>query len=180
MTDELQKQLVAMAKEIHTQDNEITTNPIFMVQRHRRTYGFDPAYSDKPVYVDEEHNEVEINAQASDGYGCPHCNAALGIDDMDDECCTHCDMSLDLGDFCLTKTAYQDTWENVQPFFTRKGAEEYLEDNGHNLTGKKPPRVYVESGFRNAEWQAIRKMLMQLNLSMELVDEAIAEKKSTS
>jgi len=61
------------------------------------------------------------------------------------------------------KTAYQDTWENVQPFFTRKGAEEYLRINGHNLQGKEPPRIYVESAFRNAEWQMIRQKLMMLD-----------------
>lgn len=156
--------LLAMAREIHTQDNALTHEPIFIVQRHRRTYGFDPAYTDKPVYLDEEYNEVDLVTYDPNGYECPSCCEKLGLDDMNDECCTHCGKVLDLGNYCLTKTAYQDTWENVQPFFTRKGAEEYLRANKHNLTGKEPPRVYVDSAFRNAEWQAIRKMLSELVL----------------
>jgi hypothetical protein len=160
--DELQKQLVAMAKEIHAQDNTATREPIFMVQRHRRTYGFDPAYSDNPVYIDEEHHEVDDFSE----YHCPNpeCDAVMTRADVDDEVCSHCDQVLNLGNWCLTRTAYQDSWENVQPFFTRKGAEEYLRINGHRLRGKEPPRIYVESAYRNAEWAAIRKMLHLLNL----------------
>ena len=173
---DVQEQLRVIAKEIHTQDNAITHEPIFMVQRHRRTYGFDPAYSDKHVYVDEEYNEV---TDFSD-YLCPECSKPLAVEDMDDEACTTCNADLDLGNWCLTKTAYQDTWENVQPFFTRKGAEEYLRINGHNLDGKEKPRIYVESAYRNAEWIAIRKMLARLNLSEELVDEVIAEEKAAA
>lgn len=172
MTDELQKQLVAMAKEIHTQDNEITANPIFMVQRHRRTYGFDPAYSDNPVWLEND-DHVEITDFSE--YQCPECDKALSRDEFEDEYCAACSRSLE--QLHVTKTAYQDTWENVQPFFTRKGAEEYLRINGHNLDGKEKPRIYVESAYRNAEWIAIRKMLARLNLSEELVDEVIAEEK---
>ena len=180
--DELQKQLVAMAKEIHTQDNAGTHEPIYMVQRHRRTYGFDPAYSDKPVFINEDSCDVAIDVDDPDPYMCPNeeCSKPLNFQSMCDECCDKCDESFDLGDFCLTKTAYQDTWENVQPFFTRKGAEEYLRINGHNLRGKEEPRIYVESAYRNAEWIAIRKMLARLNLSEELVDEVIAEEKAAA
>jgi uncharacterized C2H2 Zn-finger protein len=224
MTDDLQKQLVAMAKEIHTQNNRITHEPIFMVQRHRRTYGFDPSYTDNPVYLtQDDHDEVDpervpkcpkcavvytkaqtdeteqsfsegcpackveltedeqkkIKRISDDCLRCPKCEEPLNKDDLDDENCHSCDESFDLGeDLYLYKTAFQDTWENVQPFFTEKGAEEYLRINGHNIRGREEPRIYVESAFRNAEWQAIREMLARLNLSEELVDEVIAEEQA--
>jgi hypothetical protein len=44
-------------------------------------------------------------------------------------------------------------WQNVQPFFTKDAADHYIYLNGHNL---RAPRIYVESAFRNAEWQALR------------------------
>ena len=183
MTDDSHKFLVAMAKEIHTQDNACTHEPIYMVQRHRRTYGFDPSYSDKPVYINEDGDEVTIDPKDPDAYRCTneeHCNEPVSAEDMEEECCSHCGVSFDRGNWCLTRTAYQDTWENVMPFFTRKGAEEYLRINGHNLEGKEKPRIYVESAYRNAEWIAIRKMLSMLNLSEELVDEVIAEEKAAA
>ncbi len=151
-------ELERIAHQLRVQDNAGTHSPIFMVQRHRRTYGFDPAYSNKAVYVDEEHHEVDFTTY--DEYECPSCGERLGLADMDDECCTHCGKGLDLGDYCLTRTAYQDTWENVQPFFTREGAENYLRVNGHNIKGLEEPRIYVASASRNAEWEALRQALL--------------------
>jgi hypothetical protein len=151
---------------LSSQDNACTHEPVFMVQRHRRTYGFDPAYSDNPVYVNEDGREVTVDPKDPDTYRCPneeHCNEPVSAEDMEEECCSHCGVSFDLGDWCLTRTAYQDTWENVMPFFTREGAEEYLRINGHNLQGQEPPRIYVESGYRNAEWQAIRNFLLEMS-----------------
>jgi hypothetical protein len=209
--DELQKQLVAIAKEIHTQDNACTHEPIFMVQRHRRTYGFDASYSDdNTVYVtSDDYGEVSLEerkeeyAAAMEDEDTDDDEKDIGIetyeewlkfydkrhDDTDEEKRMRYASFVEsckeqhFEDWCdenenYTKTAYQDSWENVQPFFTRKGAEEYLRINGHNLEGKEKPRIYVESAYRNAEWIAIRKMLARLNLSEELVDEVIAEEKA--
>jgi len=55
-----------------------------------------------------------------------------------------------------TLTGYMDVWEFVTACFTRKGCEDYLAANGHNL---KEPRIYVESAHRNEEWQTVRSAL---------------------
>lgn len=231
--------LLAMAKEIQSQDNLATHEPIFMVQQHKRTYGFDPAYTDDYVYVtSDDYGEVSLEERVEEY------RAAMADEDTDEDkkdvgatpreewlknsyprTLKHkqfmaymqefhraridgsipkdAEMKTDaewsktydptaadteemreklyaehvvfcqkdhFKDWCdendnYTKTAYQDTWENVQPFFTRAGAEEYLRINGHNLRGrsaKEAPRIYVDSAFRNAEWQAIREMLLGL------------------
>lgn len=44
--------------------------------------------------------------------------------------------------------------------FTAKGCEDYIAANGHNL---KKPRIYVESGYRNREWEIMREFLKNLN-----------------
>lgn len=45
----------------------------------------------------------------------------------------------------------------VQPFFTRAGAERYIEENRRNLHD---PYVHVGTAYRNMEWNAIRDMLL--------------------
>jgi hypothetical protein len=149
-----------MSQAIASQDNAATADPIFYVQELNRVYGFDPDYSDNHVYLDDEHNIVTDFSS----FQCPECSKSLDVRDMDDEACTACFADLDLGDWPLTRTVYRDFWVNVQPFFTRQGAEEYLRVNGHNLCD---PRIYVDSAFRNAEWQAVRDMLTKMHAEQE-------------
>jgi hypothetical protein len=57
---------------------------------------------------------------------------------------------------------YERVWYRIVPRFvtaclTRKGAEDYIACNGHNLTN---PYIYVESLYRNAEMIALRNHLM--------------------
>jgi hypothetical protein len=141
--------LKQMAENLRSQDNACTANPIFVVQQRRRVYGFDPGYSNNVVYMHDEGFEVS-EEERQEEYG-----EALAEADEDED-------FPDFEDWCeenYTLTAYQDFWDNVQPFFTRAGAEEYVRINGHNL---KDPRVYVDSAFRNAEWQAVRELLMSM------------------
>jgi hypothetical protein len=138
------EELAAIGDALSAQDNRCTSLPVFMVQRHRRTYGFDPQYtedcvawlySDECVEVtDEEFERLEAKWDESgdepDGY---------------------------------TRTAYQDTWGNVMPFFTEQAAQRYIKENGHNLSS---PRVYVESGYRNHEWNTIRKACIEASRAL--------------
>lgn len=115
---ELASPMHAIGHELRTQDNRITSHPIFFVQQKRRFYG-----------VGGTDNKVWMR----DGEECdPHTRGSVLV-------------------------GYIDTWVNVQPFFTEAGAKSYLECNGHNL---KEPRIYVESGWRNEEWQAVRNFLI--------------------
>jgi hypothetical protein len=151
--------LLDIARELKSQDNACTADPIFVVQRCVRTYGFDPAYSsDHNVYVEtDDYTEI---SDFSD-YHCARCEVALSKEAFQDLEC-QCGAYLDLDEMNVAHTAYQDHWENVQPFFTRKGAEEYLRANGHNLRGKQAPRIFVDSAYRNYEWQLIRGALLSL------------------
>ena len=123
-----------IAHEIATQDNRITADPIFVVQRRVRDCGYDPAYADEcsTVWLDVDCNEVtdeelaevkaeyEETGEEPDGY---------------------------------TLTSYVDRWEFVQPFLTLAAAEEFAE--GMRRKGDEY-RVYVDSGYRNHEWQWLR------------------------
>ncbi len=132
-------ELATIRANLLTQDNRITADPIFMVQGLRRIYGIDKGYTDNVVWLDDE----SIEASGDDLIEC------LAAYDRGEE------------RKGWTRTGYVDIWEHVQPFFTEVGANHYLKINGHNLRHYKEVRIYVESAFRNEEWQAVREMLME-------------------
>lgn len=124
-----------MGERVRTQDNQCTADPIYLVETRRRLYGFDTSYTDNNVWLyPDECVEVplEITKQLDDGL-------------------------LDEGDYHYT--GYIDIWEFVQVFFTMEAAQEFIKNNGHRHTGKL--RVIVDSGYRNREWQTIRKLLTE-------------------
>lgn len=52
---------------------------------------------------------------------------------------------------------YTMIWEFVTCCFSQVAAQSYIDANRHNL---KEPRIYVASAYRNPEWIAVRKRLM--------------------
>lgn len=52
---------------------------------------------------------------------------------------------------------YTDKFE--QAFFIRQNAQDFIDRNSHNLG--RNAHIYVESAYRNPEWQAIREMLIE-------------------
>jgi hypothetical protein len=56
-------------------------------------------------------------------------------------------------------TGYIDTKEFVTLCFTRKGAEDYLAINGHNL---REPFIYVLSAWRNREMIGLRNLMLEI------------------
>lgn len=128
--------LSEIKKRLLTQDNHITAEPIFMVQRRKRIYGFDPAYDgDGEAWYHCDGFEAE-------GKDLEEINALLAKGEKPPE-----EWTL----FC-----YIDIWENIQPFFTHVGAEEWMRRNLHNLG---IARIYVGSAHNNWEWKTARALL---------------------
>ena len=81
---------------------------------------------------------------------------------IDRRCADHTVWILD-GEECEPGTrgaeewGYRDYWETVMVAFTEGGCNEYLRQNGHNLS---EPRIYVESFNRCPEMIAIREWLL--------------------
>jgi hypothetical protein len=129
--------LAAIGEALATQDNRLTGNPIFVVQRSRRTYGFDTNYTEDCIaWLGDDHIETK---------GAEYEALEAKWEETGDEPDGY------------TRTAYVDTWEYVMPFFTERAAQRYIDENGHNHGGKEQLRIYVESGYRNHEWEAIRR-----------------------
>jgi len=132
--------LAELRLNLRTQDNRITSYPMFIVEQRKRLYGLDPEYADEdgiawmfdseewpkddPDRIEAE-AEYDSTGEEPDGW---------------------------------TRTGFIDQWEFVTACFTEQGCQDYLELNGHNL-GK--TRIFVESGHRNEEWQRLRKLLLK-------------------
>lgn len=134
--------LLDLSTQLKTQDNRITSDPIFLVQQKRRIYGLDPEYAEEYefewLHEDEGYGPDEYVQLALEAW-----REAGGQEDMP-----------------YRRLAYLDTWEFVQCFFTNQAAQDYIQINKHRLN---EPRVYVDSGYRNHEWIQLRRFLSSIS-----------------
>jgi hypothetical protein len=137
-----------IAQDVATQANAITELPIFIVRQKRRTYGIDDSYTDDFVWISDgaESNEADSETAAK-------LDELSKTSDYDDEII----LSEDGEETTWNKIGYRDHLEFVTACFTRRGCEDYLRINGHNLTN---PEIYVASGYRNDEWKTMREHLL--------------------
>lgn len=134
--------IFTIAANLRTQDPRMTSNPIFVVQQKRRIYNLEE--SDTYIWIDtrdgeEVDEETAVHLEAADSWNRDPNTHPTGII-IDD----------------YRKSYYRDEYVFVQPFFTEAGAKRYIEINGHNL---REPRIYVEGGWRNEEWETVREFL---------------------
>jgi hypothetical protein len=122
---------------ICTQDNRITDQPIFIVERQRTEWGYAPGYSDDYKWLNSENDYDEADEEQAER-----------LDAIDDECG-------DLG--CWEKVYYKHYWGFVTACFTEQGCKDYLARDGHNLG---VTRIFAAGSYRNHEWQTVRRYLM--------------------
>lgn len=136
----MDKTLLDISKLLHTQDNRITDQPMFVVQRRVRDYGYDSDHCDDYVWLDAvsgDYNEADERE-------------ARILDKMDER-------YRDIKGW--QKVYYRDRWEFVTACFTEQGCKDYIRLDGHNLG---ETRIYAEGSYRNLEYQAVRNFLMSL------------------
>lgn len=139
---------------ILTQDCACTSNPIFLVLGHRRI-ATNPDFDDSdPVYVNmstRDHEEISEKEYDELNY-----LFEAGEEPLDSN-----GEKFDPNDW--ERLTFIWVEEFNQAFFTRAAAEEYLARNNHRIPGVKdgkPAVIYVDSAYRNKEWQDIRKFLI--------------------
>ncbi len=131
-TDDIRK----VGELLRSQDNRITDQPLFIVEREVVDWGFDSDYAHDYKWIsvdgDIEKDEEEIER----------------LDELDsnDEA---------TGDWY--KCYYIKRWEFVTACFTEQGCKDYIAANGHNI-GKS--RIYADGSYRNFEYQAVRNFLL--------------------
>lgn len=139
-----------IARDIATQDNAITELPIFIVRQKRRTYGIDSSYTDDFVWMSDGIESHEADTET-----------AAKLDELQETSDFFDKIILgeDGEETTWTEVGYRDHWEFVTACFTRRGCEDFLRINGHNLTN---PEIYVASGYRNNEWALLRVHLLAM------------------
>lgn len=132
-----------IGENIRTQDNRITSDPMFCVYQKREIV-VDADYDhDRIVWVDEDGNEA--NKRQSRRLELLHENFREPPEKW-------------------RRVAVKDIDEFVTCCFTEQGCKDYLAVNGHNL---RLPFIYVKSGFRNAEYIGIRNWLAGIRIKGE-------------
>ncbi|WP_440284401.1 ead/Ea22-like family protein [Escherichia fergusonii] len=132
-----------IGENIRTQDNRITSDPMFCVYQKREIV-VDADYDyDRIVWVDEDGNEA--NKRQSRRLELLHENFREPPEKW-------------------RRVAVKDIDEFVTCCFTEQGCKDYLAVNGHNL---RLPFIYVKSGFRNAEYIGIRNWLAGIRIEGE-------------
>lgn len=138
-------QLQEISLRLQTQDNRITSHPMFCVQKKVRDVGYDSIYCDNSCWVDTNYCESEVLYDDDEGFNADR--RAL-YDETDG----------------LEEFGYRDRWETVMVCFTEGGCNDYMAVNGHNVKDsafRGEVRIYAESYYRCAEMIAIREALMK-------------------
>ncbi|EHW84266.1 ead/Ea22-like family protein [Escherichia coli] len=132
-----------IGENIRTQDNRITSEPMFCVYQKREIVVDSDYDYDRIVWVDEDGNEA--NKRQSRRLKLLHENFREPPEKW-------------------RRVAVKDIDEFVTCCFTEQGCKDYLAANGHNL---RLPFIYVKSGFRNAEYIGIRNWLAGIRIKGE-------------
>lgn len=132
-----------IGENIRTQDNRITSEPMFCVYQKREIVVDSDYDYDRIVWVDEDGNEA--NKRQSRRLELLHENFREPPEKW-------------------RRVAVKDIDEFVTCCFTEQGCKDYLAANGHNL---RLPFIYVKSGFRNAEYIGIRNWLAGIRIKGE-------------
>lgn len=136
--------LLAIAKQVQSQDNSwhITSHPQYEVRHKVRVYGSDFQEEDGAIWIDKRISEPANQSAA---------NLMEGK--------YRKDYTTETENF--RRCPYKEVDETIQVFFSEAAARQFMQRNGHNY-GRM--HLYVESGYRNAEWQAIRDFLLSIPL----------------
>mgnify|MGYP001579768353 CR=1 FL=1 len=153
--------IFTIAANLAVQDSRMTSNPVFAVQQKERQFPGDPDADDPYYWVDDDWDEVgEEIAKLLDEADEMGWSKIVDSDER----------AREVDDY--SKVYYRDVYRFVQPFFTEAGAKRYIEINGHNL---REPRIYVESGYRNEEWETVRGYLLAIHQHERLKETAKEE-----
>lgn len=163
-TDYQDQELRRIVARLADQDNRITAEPLFCVQVCELRCGLQDGHGDIVAFVQDgqlmcrDHWELIEKAHdkfCDERYACDNANSMIMIDGEEYDV----DPDHDCG---LQRTECKIEWVTRAMFFTEQGAQQYLDENLHNLRGHEPPRIYAESLYRCHEMIVIRHALPRL------------------
>jgi hypothetical protein len=136
----MQEFIENITKELNTQDNRITSDPIFLIQKKVRDWGIEKGYTDKYVWANPDDEYIEADEEKS-----------KQLDEDDDN------WDIKEEDECWKKMYYRERWEFVTACFTEKAADDFIAANKHRYGEM---RTYVDSLYRNDEMRELRNLLL--------------------
>lgn len=139
-----------IAANLAAQDNRITRDPIFLVQKKERQIGLDTDYCGDIIWINSAQDGEEVTDRAQ----------IERLEELDTKSYLSKKEDEEFSDYL--KTGYMDRWETIQPFFTEAAAQYFIDSNKHRHDDG-CLRIYVDSAYQNNEWQAIRNFLLSLN-----------------
>lgn len=137
--------LEKIGREVKTQDNRCTCEPMFCVQVCERIGPLIPEYCDGDRMMFHDHECTETFWPESDRW--------RELKDL-----------YDSGDLPENFSAggFSEVWKTVQVCLTEAGCKQYLDQDRHNLRHYHGVRIYVESFRRNVEMTIIRQFFQTL------------------
>ncbi len=128
--------LLEIAHKLRTQDNRITSEPLFCVFQKRRIWGMDPDYAEQWVWLDKDADRSEVD------------ESEVELDEFDDPVKDN-----------YEKAYYIEVDEFVNAHLTDEAAKLYIAQNHYKL---KKPFTYVTSQYRCHEYIQLRNWLLSL------------------
>lgn len=159
VTDEQYEFLMNLSKEINTQDNRITADPIFCVYQKVMTPM--PEGCGEEGWINEDGNlltDEDIN-EIADEYNEEHKDDKEKTEFKDDE------EILEELEYRKVNYEFKDVLVSGQPYFSEKAAQDHIDCNHYHYH---KPFTYVESAWRNDEWQVIRGIIIGLTIEKNI------------
>lgn len=141
--------ILTLSQQLHTQDNRCTSHPIFQVRDVKQVECFGDQADDTHWWDPEGSAVLDkelIQKLEEEGKWTSYNSVVLELED-----------SQFSGTY--TRTHTKTLRQVVEVFMTQQAADSWKEQNWHRYNSLE---IYIDSGFRNPEWIAIRDFLMSL------------------
>lgn len=141
------EELMWISEKLHTQDNRMTANPIFLIQGELRIGPIQDGFVSDMMFHDPEilHTYYEDNTDPDKWTELMEQYESATLPDP------------------IMSGGYESVWKTIQTCFTEAGCDRYFRENGHNLGFYHDTRVYVDTLNRNLEMIEIRDFLLGLH-----------------
>lgn len=155
ITDEQYDFLMNLSKELKTQDNRITEHPIYRVYQKTTIVKAD-GFGDQIGYLDDEGHITSLEDLQKSGEIEDYRREHPEDSDEDDECILENRLK-----YQKLELNEEDIPVSGQVYFTENAAATHIVANHYHYNR---PFTFVESAWRNFEWQTIREIILNLNL----------------
>lgn len=139
--------MIKHLQSILTQDSLCTSDPVYVVYQKRQIV-VPRGHSDNYTLLNIRDCETEMSPEEFQDLCIRQNRGEEVFDSFDNK----------FNEYHWEEEYYQEIDKFCVACFTRRGAEDYISANWHNLC---KPYIFVESGYRNQEWISIRTALIK-------------------